>query len=312
MRIKEFFKQKIAPLLKKRLLIPTVYVTVGLCYTHDVHDCLTRIVIANTILACILLTKPKLLFSFDSVVLVLFLLWMSRTNDNDMKKKCENPTKNLFLEASIRIFELFIDFFTFYMIFLGIAVIFQILRAIWQTGFHEDTSDAEENPAGLTPVELGNLEVKTYSHHVNSSADGSTEGGTTDEELCSICISAYQLEEKIIVIPGCKHMFHENCIKDWLKTLAVCPYCRRNVRSGEVPSSSTDQELGQNVVQNLGPLNAENQRSSPILIDQGNLSSSGVPYSVLNNQSCEMVTFDELENQRTQAKDQDTIHILTD
>ena len=137
------------------------------------------------------------------------------------------------------------------MICLGISVIFQILRAIVQTDFSEGLSlQNEENGSGLSNDELNNLEVKTYGSLSDALSTESTQENLQNN-VCSICLSEYQHDELIFIIPGCRHLFHENCIKDWLRTLAVCPYCRRNVRSdpghSNLVSESTEQDLAQDI-----------------------------------------------------------------
>ncbi|KAK3835883.1 MAG: hypothetical protein JOS17DRAFT_787969 [Linnemannia elongata] len=52
----------------------------------------------------------------------------------------------------------------------------------------------------------------------------------TDEELeakieCSVCKDEFAKEDNLLQLP-CKHIFHEDCIKPWLKVSATCPTCR--------------------------------------------------------------------------------------
>ena len=46
---------------------------------------------------------------------------------------------------------------------------------------------------------------------------------------CGICLE--NVVEGMIVkeLPGCQHQFHEDCIDEWLRRRALCPYCRREV-----------------------------------------------------------------------------------
>ncbi|KAG0378150.1 hypothetical protein BGX24_004615 [Mortierella sp. AD032] len=49
----------------------------------------------------------------------------------------------------------------------------------------------------------------------------------TDEELvekteCSVCKDEFTKEDNLLQLP-CKHMFHEDCIKPWLKVSGTCP-----------------------------------------------------------------------------------------
>jgi hypothetical protein len=46
------------------------------------------------------------------------------------------------------------------------------------------------------------------------------------EYLCSICDAELLDEERVIKL-NCDHMFHSECIKNWLKKKNNCPNCRR-------------------------------------------------------------------------------------
>ncbi|KAG7611689.1 Zinc finger RING-type [Arabidopsis suecica] len=46
---------------------------------------------------------------------------------------------------------------------------------------------------------------------------------------CSVCLSEFQDEEKLRIIPNCSHLFHIDCIDVWLQNNANCPLCRTRV-----------------------------------------------------------------------------------
>jgi len=47
---------------------------------------------------------------------------------------------------------------------------------------------------------------------------------------CNICMEEYKIDEFVIKLK-CKHLFHKECIKDWLcKEKISCPVCRMDVR----------------------------------------------------------------------------------
>ena len=46
---------------------------------------------------------------------------------------------------------------------------------------------------------------------------------------CSICLSDVFVYDSNILIINCGHMFHKDCIKEWINTNKSCPICREDV-----------------------------------------------------------------------------------
>ncbi|XWS64969.1 hypothetical protein CRYUN_Cryun05aG0049800 [Craigia yunnanensis] len=77
-------------------------------------------------------------------------------------------------------------------------------------------------------------------------SDGLVEG--TD---CSVCLSEFQEDESLRLLPKCNHAFHVPCIDTWLKSHSSCPLCRANIAStNSLPNQAapaTIQEAPRNV-----------------------------------------------------------------
>ncbi|KAG0027325.1 hypothetical protein BGZ81_005698 [Podila clonocystis] len=74
------------------------------------------------------------------------------------------------------------------------------------------------------PVGASDEAIESIPHHT-----------LTDEELaasteCSVCKDEFVREDTCLQLP-CKHIFHDECIKPWLKTSATCPTCRFSLLS---------------------------------------------------------------------------------
>jgi hypothetical protein len=58
----------------------------------------------------------------------------------------------------------------------------------------------------------------------------SAEGTRASEKLmCAICREAFEHGEICSEVPRCRHLFHRNCIDEWLKSKTTCPMCRGDV-----------------------------------------------------------------------------------
>ncbi|KAL6555401.1 hypothetical protein OROGR_006659 [Orobanche gracilis] len=49
-----------------------------------------------------------------------------------------------------------------------------------------------------------------------------------EETECIICLSDFDIGEKIRVLDKCSHGFHLQCIQRWLASRSTCPTCRTN------------------------------------------------------------------------------------
>ncbi|CAH8329484.1 unnamed protein product [Eruca vesicaria subsp. sativa] len=69
---------------------------------------------------------------------------------------------------------------------------------------------------GLNPTVISSIKVCKYSEK-----DGVVEG--TD---CSVCLSEFEEDEMLRLLPKCRHAFHLSCIDTWLRSHTNCPLCR--------------------------------------------------------------------------------------
>lgn len=55
----------------------------------------------------------------------------------------------------------------------------------------------------------------------------------TDEKNCSICLDEFLAESQLYTIP-CKHLFHKECLTDWVAENYKCPVCRGEIAKYKV------------------------------------------------------------------------------
>jgi len=63
-----------------------------------------------------------------------------------------------------------------------------------------------------------------------SSLTGPDAEGHTHTERCAVCIADYVDGESIVELV-CGHLFHQECIKEWLAKHKECPLCRHDIRA---------------------------------------------------------------------------------
>ncbi|KAI3774603.1 hypothetical protein L1987_49162 [Smallanthus sonchifolius] len=53
--------------------------------------------------------------------------------------------------------------------------------------------------------------------------------GLIDGTSCSVCLSDFQEDETLRLLPKCNHAFHISCIDTWLRSHTNCPLCRAGI-----------------------------------------------------------------------------------
>ncbi|XP_047340345.1 RING-H2 finger protein ATL52-like [Impatiens glandulifera] len=94
-------------------------------------------------------------------------------------------------------------------------------------------------------IQSGLDESTIKSIRVCKYGDGFIEGTE-----CAVCLSEFEDNENLRVLPKCSHAFHLHCIDVWLKSHSNCPLCRANVVS--VMNPVVELELEQNRMDSSG------------------------------------------------------------
>ena len=85
--------------------------------------------------------------------------------------------------------------------------------------------EEEAEPQGLDSVKLEMVHQYSF-RRVGSKAKKDDKYHTME---CSICMEKFLEGDQIRELPGCGHIFHAECVTEWLKLQPSCPVCRRNV-----------------------------------------------------------------------------------
>ncbi len=67
-----------------------------------------------------------------------------------------------------------------------------------------------------------------YNSQLNSRILENVDKLLPEKKRCTICLENFAKFDKVINL-NCLHMFHNNCIKKWLKKKSFCPICKNEV-----------------------------------------------------------------------------------
>ncbi|XWS38761.1 hypothetical protein CRYUN_Cryun19dG0158000 [Craigia yunnanensis] len=131
---------------------------------------------------------------------------------------------------------------------------------------NHDTGEVLEdnhNPSAHEPWQtsttgLDEALIKSITVCKYKKGDGLIEG--TD---CSVCLSEFQEDESLRLLPKCGHAFHVQCIDTWLKSHSNCPMCRANIifisaSLLSLPPPVTESPTGNESLQDRQPVRNEN------------------------------------------------------
>ncbi|CAL0300461.1 unnamed protein product [Lupinus luteus] len=99
----------------------------------------------------------------------------------------------------------------------------QLKRALTSMfSFHDNKCLSEESEFPQIPT----LPVARYEDLRNHCCEGGEENRRKDE-ICSICLVQFEGEDAVSKLKRCGHVFHVNCIEQWLdRGQFSCPFCR--------------------------------------------------------------------------------------
>jgi hypothetical protein len=95
---------------------------------------------------------------------------------------------------------------------------------------HLGTGDVEGNRRGLTQQVIGSLPTETVVME-NKNHEEQKDDNDDNNTSCCICLEEYCDGDVVRKLPACPHGFHRDCIDQWLRQVASCPVCKREVVS---------------------------------------------------------------------------------
>ncbi|XP_067941335.1 E3 ubiquitin-protein ligase arkadia-A-like isoform X2 [Watersipora subatra] len=76
------------------------------------------------------------------------------------------------------------------------------------------------------------IERTTFAHRYSKRVASDSEEGKSgsSDDKCTICISEYETDENVRRLP-CLHLFHRDCVDQWLNSNKRCPMCRVDIEA---------------------------------------------------------------------------------
>ncbi len=92
-----------------------------------------------------------------------------------------------------------------------------------------------KNKNFLSSDPLETLEMGLHDHGEEYGGDDDDDDDDGQEHReCAVCLSDFEEEDDLRLLPGCKHVFHKDCIDVWFQSHSTCPLCRASL----VPKTS--------------------------------------------------------------------------
>lgn len=105
------------------------------------------------------------------------------------------------------------------------------------------------NSVGLDQSEIESIDVFKYKR----------DQGLIEGTECSVCLSEFQDDESLRLLPKCSHAFHVPCIDTWLRSHTNCPLCRAPIIKNS--SVQTDTITDSNLIEESGETLSEDYES---------------------------------------------------
>lgn len=189
--------------------------------------------------------KSSLEFETTIVLLLIYLMNFIKAETVETSNYFWTVTEVVFYGILIANLLAYLYSFTI-ILFFGLMILYLVLRG----GGGQNNLGLNINSRGLTEEQLQAIEDKLYrevkeenifepNNNNNdqmqidiapNDGDGLNQDLKENEKVCSICLNEFQDEEIVSKLPECKHIFHKECIREWLLRNHICPFCRNDVK----------------------------------------------------------------------------------
>ncbi|CAM8895467.1 unnamed protein product [Rhodiola kirilowii] len=110
-----------------------------------------------------------------------------------------------------------------FLLFLLLCCIVPLVSSL--LGYNMNMGSTER---GATDDQISSLASWRFKEDNGDLENGNIENEETE---CCICLAKYKDKEEVRQLP-CSHIFHLNCVDQWLKIISCCPLCKHQLQRG--------------------------------------------------------------------------------
>ncbi|KAK3131959.1 hypothetical protein QOZ80_6AG0513890 [Eleusine coracana subsp. coracana] len=97
--------------------------------------------------------------------------------------------------------------------------------------------DRQQRQRGLDPAVVASFPTMRYAEARELRVGKDKEDAALE---CAVCLSEFEDDEELRLLPSCSHAFHPDCIGEWLAGHVTCPVCRCNLDPEEIAAAAAE------------------------------------------------------------------------
>jgi len=97
-------------------------------------------------------------------------------------------------------------------------------------GRHARRRASVSSPSPSLGISHARIDLSTFTHTYNRVVGVDSEGSDKDSTHCVICLGDFRTGDNVRRL-ACLHLFHVNCVDNWLSRNRICPVCRVDIEA---------------------------------------------------------------------------------
>ena len=163
--------------------------------------------------------NPSFLLDLVQILGIIWIIQRANNADYGLDAECTDAKGSTFAYSTEVIFQLLLWVYTIMCICVLVLLVGLIFFSILEVFYYRPRRIRRQGISRDEYLKLKRVEFKKEDL-----------GDNTNLDTCSICLEDFVEKQMVTQMPGCKHNFHESCVKGWLDYHSICPNCRSDLR----------------------------------------------------------------------------------